>query len=143
MESTLTILSEFKMNEINKVIVQIFTSTEHIGQILDSYNGNSTFMIHYLVEFIKYLQLYNHESSLIEFLDTAVIGSKSLVNSFIERLQYYQRENTVSLKTSTNKIIHEFYSLMMLTIEKGHSLLDLCYTLKAFYTGGNLNLNTN
>ncbi|CAO1331449.1 unnamed protein product [Diamesa serratosioi] len=134
-DSTLTVLNEIKMNEINKIIIQIGTSTENVGQVIHSYSGNKTFMINYLVEYIRFLQLENLESSLVEFLDIKVTGTTSLVDIFIEKSKKYQLENTNTLRTSTNKIVHDFFFVMLINIEKGHSLLDLCYKLKAHYLG--------
>lgn len=142
-DSTLTILSEFKIDNINKIINTISTATDHIGQIIDSYNGNKTFMIHYLEEFILTYQLQNYETNLIQYLDASNLGSKSMIVLFIEHFQTNQKENKSQMKKSVNKLVHDFYSFMMLTVGKGQSLLELCYKLKSFYAEGITNLNKN
>ena len=134
-------MRELKIDEIHKLIDLISKNHKDFGQVLNDNIGNSQFIIDYLDSFIKTYQNHDYERALIDYLDTAVLGSKSMINLLIEKLQHNQQENSSKMRASTNKLLHEFYISMMLAVGKGQSFLELCYKVKDFFKGGNLKLN--
>lgn len=139
-ESTLLILNDLEISEINTIIKAFYTATGNLGETVNDNNGNSTFMIQYLEEFIQAYQLQNYERLLVEYLDDINPGAKSLVFSYIERLHQKQNNHSANINASTNKLVYEFYLSMILAVGRGQSVLELCYNLKVYYTGGNLKL---
>lgn len=122
-----------KIQEFNSL-----TSSYHqvFGIVFNDNIRNSTFMIDYLDSFIRTFRNYDYERALLDYLDSSVGGSKTLIHLLIEYLQHNQQENSSKIKSSTNKKVHEFYIYLMLAVGKGQSLLELCYKVKDFYSGG-------
>lgn len=126
-----------KVSEITEIISRDLRS---FGKSLNDNIENSNFMVEYLDSFIKTYRNHDYERTLIDYLDSAVIESKSLIKIIIEYLQHNQQENSNKMRTTTNKLVHEIYTSMMLAVGKGQSFLELCYKVKDFYSGGLLNV---
>lgn len=134
-ESTMIMLKDLQIKRIHEIISLISKSHRHIGEVLDTNIDNSTYMITYLESFVKVHENLDNERALIDYLDEPFRGSKTLIQLIIERLQLKHQES--STKSSTNKLIHEFYTSMMLAAGKGQSFFELCYKLIDFYSGSN------
>lgn len=132
----MTMLSEPEMKDVNDIISNITSLVLLLGRNLNRNTADSKLMIKYLKDEITTYEFQSYETSLIEFLDTPVVNSTTIINLFIERLQTSQLENSSKMRSSTNKLVHEFYTWVMLAVSTGQSYLELCYNLNIFYTGG-------
>ncbi|CAO1331680.1 unnamed protein product [Diamesa serratosioi] len=65
------------------------------------------------------------EDKMLKYLDTRFIGSKSLVETYIEQVVINEANDFVLTKSSTNKIVYELYLTVLLAVSKGHALMDL------------------
>lgn len=134
-ESTMIMLKDLQIKRIHEIISSISKSHTDIGQVMNENIDNNTYMIDYLESFVQIHENLDIERALIDYLDEPFLGSKTLIKLLIERLQLnHQQSSTIS---STNKLIHEFYSSMMLAAGKGQSFFELCYKLIDFYSGSN------
>lgn len=132
----MTMLSEPEMKDVNDIISNIQSLVLLLGRNLNRNTADSELMIKYLTSEITTYEFKSYETSLIEYLDTPVVNSTTLFQLLIERLQTSQLENSSNMRSSTNKIVHEFYTFVMLAVSTGQSYLELCYNLNIFYTGG-------
>lgn len=130
------IFRDLKIDKIQELISLTSKYHQDFGKVFNDNMRNSTFMIEYLDSFIKTYRNHDYERALIDYLDSAVDGSKTLINLLIEYLQHNQQENSSKMSSSTNKKVHEFYISLMLAVGKGQSFLELCYKVKDFYLGG-------
>lgn len=137
-ELTMKIFKNLQIDKVREFIDLISRNHRYFGKSLNDHIGDSKYMIEYLDSFMKTYINHDYERALIDYLDTAILGSKTLIKLLIEHLQHNQQENSSKMRTSTNKLVHEFYTSMMLVVGKGQSFLELCYKVKDFYSGGSL-----
>lgn len=129
-------MSDAEMASVNDRVSEIKKLILLLGRNLNRNNADSKLMITYLSDLIKIYELESYESSIIEYLDIFVVNTTTITNLLIERLQNSQHQNSSKMRTSTNKLIHEFYTWVMLAVSTGQSYFELCYNLKIFFTGG-------
>ncbi|CAO1353050.1 unnamed protein product [Diamesa tonsa] len=125
-------LSTSEMAIVNDIINEMTTLTLLLGRNLNKNVADSKLMIDYLKNAIQTFELESHESSLLEYLDSPVVNTTTITNLLIERLQQSQHENSSKMRTSTNKLIHEFFTWVMMAVGMGQSFLELCYNLKPY-----------
>lgn len=131
-------MNEIKFNDISKTIVEIETSSSYLNTLVATYKSNSSGIVHHLDNFINNYKLKMLEDKMLKYLDTRFIGSKSLVETYIEQVVINEANDFVLTKSSTNKIIYELYLTVLLAVSKGHALLDIALRMREFYSEGNI-----
>lgn len=69
-------------------------------------------------------------------LDTKLLGSTSAIQKFIERVKSYEKLVNPPTKSSTNKMVYEYFLKIMIEVRKSFGLLASCYILKEYHTNG-------
>lgn len=104
------------------------------------YNTFYTIVMHYiddeelflsrLQNFIEHYEIKNYEYALVQLAIEKSIGTKSLVETFKDVLLANEDNYQTKVKGSTNKMIFDFYLVILLQVYEGFSLLSFCYMLE-------------
>jgi hypothetical protein len=119
------------MMRINRYIDQ-----RHV--IIMAYDTNTTGLIYYLNELISEYRKANLEYELVHYIDFEFIGSESLIDTFIQLAVSLESNQKSSISSSTNKMINDFYMLILNAVSDGYAFLKLCHSLQEELTGGKI-----
>jgi hypothetical protein len=116
------------MMRINRYIDQ-----RHV--IIMAYDTNTTGLIYYLDELISEYRKANLEYELVHYIDFEFIGSESLIDTFIQLALSLESNRMSAISSSTNKMINDFYMLILNAVNDGYAFLKICYALQEELTG--------
>lgn len=108
--------------------------------LIAAYDTNTTGLVHYLDQLITDFRKENLEYELANYIDFEFVGSDSLIDSFIELAVSLESNRMNTISSSTNKMINDFYMLIINAVNDGYAFLKVCYALRAELTGGEKNL---
>jgi hypothetical protein len=108
--------------------------------LITSYNTNITGLVFYLDGLISEYRKANLEHQLVHYIDFEFVGSQSLIDSYIQLAMLLESNRMSSISSSTNKMINDFYMLILDAVNDGYAFLKLCYALREELTGGKIML---
>ncbi|CAO1331969.1 unnamed protein product [Diamesa serratosioi] len=132
--STLQIMNELKFKVIQKQINIIDSAFDRLVHSSPNPSSSPEFISSYFNTFIKQFQEANPDFMLMHALESDLPGSKSLVDTFIEKARYLQRSNTAAMRTSSNKLVYELFSVLGLYIGKAYTIMNLCIMIRKHYS---------
>jgi hypothetical protein len=106
--------------------------------IVAAYDTNGTGLLHYLDEIISEYRKENLEYELVNYIDFEFVGTESLIDSFIQLAVSLEAKKDSGISSSTNKMISDFYMLILNSVSDGYAFLKTCYDLREQLTGGKI-----
>lgn len=106
--------------------------------IVSAYSSNTTGLIYYLDQLIDEYRRDNFEYDIVNYIDFEFVGSESLIDSFIEMVKLLENTRISPIQSSTNKMINDFYMLILNAVNEGHVFIKSCYSLREELSGGEL-----
>lgn len=106
--------------------------------IVSAYSSNTTGLIYYLDQLIDEYRRDNFEYDIVNYIDFEFVGSESLIDSFIEMVKLLENTRISPIQSSTNKMINDFYMLILNAVNEGHVFIKYCYSLREELSGGEL-----
>lgn len=127
---TLKLTLEIKFQNFFTLMSRLKRYHEELEAVVIAYSTNSTEMAYHIDQIITEYRKEYLEYEIVSYLDFEFIGSKSLIDSFIELVTIKETDFYNPIISTPNKIVYDFYMSIFMTVNEGFGLLDLCYRMK-------------
>jgi hypothetical protein len=140
--SSIGVLEQRILTELNWVVVEMKTApfrdisinlaaAEHfLTTLINSHNRQSAAFIARLDQFIEQQEREANEFKLVALFDGGVSHSQSIVDEIIQFGRQQSRTHTATLRTSTAKMIYDFYADVLTKILRSYNYRELAINLK-------------
>jgi hypothetical protein len=135
-DQTLKLKVEIKFQNFFTHMMRINRYIDQRDALIIAYDTNTTGLIYYLDELISEYRKANLEYELVHYIDFEFVGSESLIDTFIQLAILLESNQMSSISSSTNKMINDFYMIILNAVSDGAAFLNLCFALREELTGG-------
>lgn len=127
---TLKLTLEIKFQNLFTLMSRLKRYHKELEAIVAAYSSNSTGMAFHIDQIITQYRMEDLEYEIVSYLDFEFIGSKSLIDSFIDLVTKTESSFYSPIISTPNKIVYDFYMSIFMVVNEGFGLLDLCYKMK-------------
>lgn len=132
---TLKLTLEIKFQNFFTLMSRLKRYHNELEAVVVAYSTNATGLAYHIDQIITEYRKEYLEYEIVSYLDFEFIGSKSLIDSFIDLVTIKETDFSNPIISTPNKIVYDFYMSIFMTINEGFGLLDFCYRMKQNLTG--------
>jgi len=127
---TLELTNEIKFQKLFDFMSDLQSYSYESKQTVIAYSSNSTALLIQLDLLADRYKRDNLEFKIVNYLDMNFIGSKSLIETYIDMISLNALDNFSPVSSSIGKMIDEFYMEIFMMITEGFGFYDFYYNLR-------------
>lgn len=123
------VFKEIRFQTLMEYQTDLKAEVDHFQQIVLGYGNDKDTLRGELVKFIDSYKSKNIENKILNYLNEASSTAKSFASTLVEFAKRNRDNKRNRLKSSPNKLVHDFYAAIMLKIFESNEFLLNCYSL--------------
>lgn len=127
---TLKLTLEIKFQNFFTLMSRLKRYHNELEAIVIAYSTNETAMAYHIDQMITEYRKEYLEYEIVSYLDFELIGTKSLIDSFIDLVTITETNFFSPIISTPNKIVYDFYMYIFMVVNEGYGFLELCYKMK-------------